>query len=117
MDNELTDTQLAELRQLLEKAQVDVEQGLQASTNAVRGVDLESSIGPHSRVDALQQQHLAMDRRRRHEVRLQQLRGAIHRIDAATYGLCLRCGEPIGHRVLLLRPEAIRCRECNRNPQ
>jgi DnaK suppressor protein len=112
MSDELTESQLAELKALLEKAEQDVAQGLSASSADAKPVDLGLSIGRLSRVDALQQQHMAMARRQRVEVQLQQVRAAVSRMKIGTYGACIKCGEPIGFARLKARPETPVCRDC-----
>jgi DnaK suppressor protein len=39
---------------------------------------------------------------------------ALGRIDAGTYGSCLRCGKPIGDERLAALPYAAKCIECKR---
>ena len=112
LDEDLAESQLAELRALLETARAEVEQGVAASSEEARPVDLGLSIGRLTRMDALQQQHMAMARRQRTTVRLQQIRSALARLDAGTYGDCVVCGEPIGHARLRARPESPTCRDC-----
>lgn len=112
MSDELDVAQLAELKALLEQAERDVAQGLSASRADAKPVDLGLSIGRLSRVDALQQQHMAIARRQRVEIQLQQIRSALSRMKSGTYGACIQCGEPIGFARLKARPEAPACRDC-----
>lgn len=44
--------------------------------------------------------------------RLQQVEAALGRVEDGTYGLCLRCGHPIGLERLEAVPEAELCRPC-----
>lgn len=37
---------------------------------------------------------------------------ALHRMDSATYGDCVDCGEPIPLQRLLVQPAALRCTAC-----
>jgi DnaK suppressor protein len=46
-----------------------------------------------------------------HEV-LQQVNGALERMDAGTYGLCQRCGKPINEERLEAFPYVTYCIEC-----
>lgn len=110
--NDLTESQTEELRALLETLRLEVERELQASTADARPVDLGLSIGRLSRMDALQQQHMALARRQRVQVRLQQIRAALEHIESGSYGACALCGEAIGFARLRARPEAQVCREC-----
>lgn len=112
MSDELTEAQLAEFKQLLQKAEQATRDGLSSSIADAKPVDLGLSIGRLSRVDALQQQHMAMARRRRVEVQLQQILSALERMKSGTYGACIKCGEPIALARLRARPEALVCLEC-----
>lgn len=112
MSDELDDGQRSELNALLEKAEQDALQNLSTSSEDAKPVDLGLSIGRLSRVDALQQQHMAMARRRRVEIQLQQIRAALSRMKSGTYGACIDCGEPIGFARLSARPETPMCRDC-----
>lgn len=108
----LTREQLQELRALLEESRTDAERNLSSSTEEAKPVDLGLSIGRLSRVDALQQQHMAMARRQRLERQVEQIGAALARITSGTYGDCIQCGEPIGYARLRVRPEALVCRDC-----
>jgi RNA polymerase-binding transcription factor DksA len=48
--------------------------------------------------------------------RHQELVAAIRRLEAGTYGACLRCGRPIAYERLLERPWATECTECAAAP-
>lgn len=108
----LSDEELRELKSLLEQARTDAERSLSSSTEDAKPVDLGLSIGRLSRVDALQQQHMAMARRQRTERQVEQIGAALARMAAGTYGACIKCGEPIGYLRLRGRPEALVCRDC-----
>ena len=43
---------------------------------------------------------------------LTQVKAALHRIDAGTYGICVRCHQVIGAARLEAIPETAYCREC-----
>ena len=45
---------------------------------------------------------------------LENVIGAIHRLEAGTYGTCARCGEPIEPARLRALPEAAECIDCVR---
>jgi DnaK suppressor protein len=113
-NQELTDEQTSELREVLVAAKDEVERSVSTSTEEAKPVDLGLSIGRLSRVDALQQQHMALARKEREKVRLQQIRAALARLDEGTYGDCLSCGEPVGYARLRVRPETPFCRTCQK---
>ncbi len=104
--------ELEELRSLIEKTLAEVEASLEDARDDAKPVNLDLEIGRVSRVDALQQQQFAVARRGELETRQKQLRSALSRIQAGSFGECLRCEEPIGLRRLRVRPESTQCREC-----
>lgn len=76
-------------------------------------VDLDqSAVGRLSRVDALQQQAMAQAQERRTQLRLDQIAGALSRLQAGDYGVCVRCGDDIAEGRLEARPEAPFCLAC-----
>lgn len=110
--NELSEAEVEQLRALLEEAVVKVETGMTASTQESKPVDLGLAIGRLSRVDAMQHQAMAKARHGRVVVQLEQIRSALRRVEAGTYGACIRCEEPIGFARLLAKPEALMCKSC-----
>ncbi|WP_373047671.1 TraR/DksA family transcriptional regulator [Vulgatibacter sp.] len=99
-------------RERLEALRAELEAQLRANAEGARPVDLDQPIGRVSRVDALQQQQMAQAARRRDELRLQQVRAALGRLQRGEYGDCLRCEEPIGAERLQVKPEAAFCMAC-----
>lgn len=108
----LTAAQLEELLSELRSRQAAIEQSLGSAAEGARPVGLDLSIGRLTRMDALQQQHMAAARRRQLETQLAQVRQAISKLLHGTYGECARCGEPIGHARLRARPETPFCVQC-----
>ena len=43
---------------------------------------------------------------------VQEVEAALERLDAGTYGVCVRCGAPIGEERLAARPAASTCIRC-----
>jgi DnaK suppressor protein len=109
---ELSEDQLETLRTLLAARLEEVQQGLAASTDAARPVGLDLSIGRLTRVDALQQQHMATARKNRLQSQLAQIQQALAKLHAGSYGECVRCDEPIGYARLRVRPETPFCVRC-----
>lgn len=108
----LTDGEIEDLHELLRRRRGEVQQALAASKEDARPVGLDLSIGRLTRVDALQQQHMAAARRQRLETQLAQIDQALRRLPAGAYGDCMRCEEPIGYARLRVRPEAPFCMSC-----
>ena len=75
-------------------------------------VDLDLSIGRLSRMDAIQQQERAKQRKAHVIQRLALVRQAIARLERGDYGECARCGDDIAAARLKARPEAPICLPC-----
>jgi len=74
----------------------------------------QTAVGRVSRVDALQQQQMALAEQRRAGLRLAAVRRALDRLndDPEEFGICAACGEPIGIGRLRALPEATLCVPC-----
>ena len=92
----------AEICALLDETQEDV---------APVALD-QTQQGRLSRMDAMQRQEMAQAARRRRKLELERIDAALARIDAGTYGECVRCGEEIPAERLALDPTAPLCRDC-----
>lgn len=111
-DDTLTDEQLERLRELLEQKLEEVRTALVGAQEDARPVGLDLPIGRLTRVDALQQQHMAAARKQRLRTQETQIQQALARVGAGTYGECVRCEEPVGYRRLSVQPEAPLCLRC-----
>ena len=101
------------LHQLVE----ELESALTATRESSKTVELDQPIGRLSRMDAIQQQKMAAAARRNTELRLAQVRGALHAIEQGTYGECRLCEEEIGKRRLQARPESPFCLQCQKRSE
>jgi len=109
---ELSSTQITELQQDLLQLQRELQTLLSSSAESSRPVELDQPIGRLSRMDALQQQHMAKANRLWHEQRLLQVQNALKAIDRDSYGACRSCEEPVGYARLKARPETPFCLHC-----
>ena len=63
-------------------------------------------------MDAMQQQKMAIEARRRRQIRYQQVKTALAAVKTDDYGYCRRCEEPIGYERLKARPDSPFCVPC-----
>jgi DnaK suppressor protein len=68
---------------------------------------------PEGATLAFERQHTAALLERTRE-QITEIDAAIARLDAGTYGVCLRCGQPVGQERLAARPAAATCVRCAR---
>lgn len=109
---DLTSEQISGLQQDLLQLEQELKNLLLTSTESSRPVELDQPIGRLSRMDALQQQHMAKANRQGHEQRLLQVQSALKAIERDSYGDCRSCEEPVGYARLKARPETPFCLSC-----
>jgi DnaK suppressor protein len=88
--------------------------GMSAASATSRGpVELDqASVGRLSRMDAMQQQAMALATERRRVVALARIEAALARIDTGEFGWCIQCGEVIAPGRLALDPAVPVCVGC-----
>ena len=72
----------------------------------------QQSVGRVSRIDAIQQQQMAIANRAQATQELGRVERALARIDDGDYGSCLECGEAIAVARLQAQPWASLCIDC-----
>ena len=101
------------LKDLLESLRSEMDQ----SVDETQPVLVDGSMGRISRGDAMQVQQLALEMKRRREERTKRVESALMRIENGTYGLCVRCSEPIEPGRLDALPEVVLCVDCASSPR
>ena len=109
---ELVPEELERLQRDLLALTEELRSQLDTSDAAARPVDLDEPIGRVSRIDAIQQQSMAQANRRGAQIRLQQVRAALERMEEDEYGACAQCGDAVGFARLKVRPETPFCVSC-----
>lgn len=80
-----------------------------------RPVELDQARqGRLSRMEAMQEQAMAIEVERRREVELARVDTALEQLANEVYGLCVTCGEPIEPRRLAFDPSTPLCLGCAR---
>lgn len=72
----------------------------------------QTSVGRLSRIDALQQQAMALDGQRRAQAALQRIESALQRCEDGSFGYCVDCDQPIDPRRLEVDPATTLCVRC-----
>jgi DnaK suppressor protein len=108
----MTPERLNHFRERLQLLEREIQSDLDASKEASGVVELDTSIGRLSRMDAMQNQQMALELRRRQEQQLQRIDNALKRIDQNRYGLCGRCKQPIAEERLEISPDVVMCVRC-----
>ena len=114
----LTDDKLRAIRADLVARLADVEMLNAGSRESRQPVELDqTSVGRLSRMDAMQQQAMALATERRRALEKKKLQAAIGRIDTDEYGYCVRCDEEIEAERLTLDPTITLCAGCMSTPE
>lgn len=110
----LTPEQLGDFRAELERQLVRLERSMEISEENVQTVDLDQqAVGRLSRMDSLQNQHMSKNLQERENARYGAIKSALERLDKGTYGICVKCGEPLDPGRLFVMPEVDRCGACS----
>ena len=99
-------------RNRLETLAKEINEDLNASKDSAGIVKLDTSIGRLSRMDAMQNQQMALEMRRRQENQLLRIKNAFKRMDQGRYGLCGKCKHPIAEERLEVSPDTVMCVQC-----
>lgn len=110
--DDLTEDQLRELCEMIRQNCRELQEFLERSSESSKPVALDEPIGRLSRMDAMQQQQMAIASRQSQTQRLQLLHNALQAIERKTYGDCRICEEPIGYQRLKVRLETPFCLSC-----
>ena len=99
----------------LEKLREEVQCDSQLTENERKPVTLDQSmVGRLSRMDAIQNQAMALEAERRRGVELQRINAALARIEGGEFGACAVCGDDIEPKRLDYDPAAPNCIACAR---
>jgi len=72
----------------------------------------QQSVGRVSRIDAIQQQQMALANQQQARAQLGSIEQALHRIASGDYGICEDCGETIAFARLQAQPFTSLCIDC-----
>ncbi len=100
-------------RALILREKQELESLSEDARKSRKAVELDQQgVGRVSRVDAMQQQAMAMESERRRRLRLKQIDAALGRIASGDYGYCVKCGEEIPEARLRADPTSPACVTC-----
>jgi DnaK suppressor protein len=104
-----------EFRRRLEAELSQVSEMLAQAALSAGTVTLDqASVGRVSRIDAIQQQAMAIESRERLAVRVRRIEATLNRINAGTFGSCCSCGAGVEPERLQLDATTVFCADCQR---
>ena len=108
----LTPEQLQHYQQALLARQQEIETQFDQTQEMSEPVSPDPAIGRLTRQDAMQQQQMALETRRRLELQRTQIQTALGRLEKGAYGICVMCKKPIATQRLDIVPESPLCVPC-----
>jgi len=104
-----------EKKEIKEKIESDIATLLKQITaleEKTKPITPDCSLGRLTRLEAMGEQHVNHKILDESRLRLTRLKNALLRIDKPMFGVCIECEEEIGVGRMSIRPESIRCVEC-----
>jgi len=98
---------------LLQDSLSEVEGYLKSSEDAAAAVSPDKGLGRLSRMEAMQDQQLVMEMRRRKKRQLAEIKSALSRLEMDNFGVCIFCGAEISSERLDVTPETQTCIRCS----
>jgi DnaK suppressor protein len=105
------DAATARQRLLEQREQLRCEDESASGARATVELD-QASVGRLSRMDAIQQQQMALAEQRRRQLALQRIEAALRRLGDGSWGDCTACGEAIAEARLRMDPATTLCLDC-----
>ena len=103
-----------EFKTRLLSLQAELEDRAEHNSDALGTVELDQNrVGRLSRMDALQGQQMAQEAERRRLLKLQQIAGALKRLEQGDFGICYGCEDDIATERLRFDPTLTRCVACS----
>ena len=103
---------MSEVERILMEREKETLEDLERIKESTVAPEFDGSIGRLTRIDAHQQQQMALHGQRSLEFRLARIQAALSRVQEGTYGLCVDCGEAIAPARLEATPEVPFCTPC-----
>ena len=96
----------------LEELISDIESYLKKSEDSAAAVEPDKGLGRLSRMEAMQDQQMVLELRRRKKRQLLDVLNALKRIEQGNFGVCIFCGKEISLERLDAFPEVQTCIFC-----
>ena len=98
---------------ILQESLKEIEEYLKKTEESAEAVSPDKSLGRLSRMEAIQDQQLILEARRRKKMQKIAVQSALQRIDNGQFGNCIFCGKPIAQERLEVAPESTTCVVCS----
>lgn len=105
-------TTLERFKKQLEEMEAELSAAVEGKADSTAPVQVDSSIGRLSRMDAIQSQQMALGLKARQQQSLVRVRNALEAIRKGAFGQCRRCKGLIAIERLEAQPDAVVCVKC-----
>ncbi len=103
---------LDKYRNKLTELRSEIEDYLKKSEDSAAAVEPDKALGRLSRMEAMQDQQMVLELRRRKKRQLVETGNALSRIEQGNFGFCIFCGKSISPDRLDAFPEVQTCVNC-----
>lgn len=103
-----------EIKTTVEQEILKTEKSIQDYKELTKPISPNDAIGRVSRMDAINNKSVNEASLRQAEIKLNNLKRVLSKIDDPDFGMCLKCKQPIPVGRLLIRPESLLCVNCAR---
>jgi len=103
-----------EIEKILREEIGHLEEQIHALEGKIAPISPDCSLGRLTRMEAMGEKAVNEQVLEQNRSRLIRLKNALGRIDRETFGHCIECDEAIPMERLRLRPESLRCMECEK---
>ena len=108
----MNENDLSIFRQKLESMLLEIDDYLSKTKDSAAAVEPDKGLGRLSRMEAMQDQQMVLELRRRKKRQLLEVKNAISRIEQNLFGKCVFCGKKISSERLNVFPEVQSCVNC-----
>lgn len=108
----MNEQDLSIYKQKLESMLLEIGEYLSKTEESAAAVEPDKGLGRLSRMEAMQDQQMVLELRRRKKRQLLEVKNAISRIEQNLFGKCVFCGKKISSDRLDVFPEVQTCVNC-----
>ena len=101
-----------QIKKRIEEEIISTTKSVEKYRELTKPIAPENAIGRVSRMDAINNKSVNQAALNNAEVKLNNLKVALTKIDDSDFGICFRCNKPIPLGRILLMPQAITCVNC-----
>ena len=108
----MNEKDLSIYKQKLKSMLLEIDDYLSKTKDSAAAVEPDKGLGRLSRMEAMQDQQMVLELRRRKKRQLLEVKNAISRIEQNLFGKCVFCGKKISSERLNVFPEVQSCVNC-----